>query len=236
MNIFVFNGSFRGPVSTGEKIAQIIHEECQKQFQGSQLIYRSGLNSDIKICRGCTKCFYGGQCEIVDDIVRIKEELMNSDIIVLISPVFFHNVSGIMKVFIDRIGSWTHQMRLTGKLGIIVSVSDNNGNLFVNQYMKKIMNYLGIIVVQELSITNENFDDLSLRKMIRVVIQNIQNTIDFKLLEVDEEQEKIYQNYKILYKNKMLDKSDIDYFCKNNFFKNKDFLSEFMEKCKIIGG
>lgn len=57
-----------------------------------------------------------------------------------------------MKNFIDRIAYGLHIMRFTGKYGVTVSLSDSNGNSFVDGYLSKILMYMGVKVIQNISI------------------------------------------------------------------------------------
>lgn len=41
----------------------------------------------------------------------LEKKILEADLIVLLSPVYLNNVSGAMKTFLDRIGSWVHTLR-----------------------------------------------------------------------------------------------------------------------------
>ncbi len=110
-------------------------------------------NSNIKHCISCNKCFKFGKCSIEknEDMKIIKEKMLEADLIILGSPVYAHNVSGDMKVFLDRISYWMHTMPLAGKIGIILVTSGGNGINYVNNYLYKVMSYLGISVVDSIA-------------------------------------------------------------------------------------
>lgn len=52
-------------------------------------------------CVGCTSCYESSNC-VFDDIVEIKQNLLEADVVVLGTPVYFHNMSGQLKIMIDR--------------------------------------------------------------------------------------------------------------------------------------
>lgn len=113
-------------------------------------------NYNVRNCRGCTSCFQrADSCVINDDIRWIENEILSADMIILASPVYGHAITGLMKTFIDRISYWMHLMRLIGKYGVVVSVSDSNGNIYVDEYLTKILEFMGVSVV-------ETFDFLSI--------------------------------------------------------------------------
>jgi multimeric flavodoxin WrbA len=69
----------------------------------------------IEYCTYCSACIKKEICTIKDDMPGIVERLLRSQVIVLGSPVFFNNVSGQMKVFMDR--TWPLRGKLNNKIG-----------------------------------------------------------------------------------------------------------------------
>ena len=71
----------------------------------------------IGICRGCRLCFDRGEetCPMKDDRDALIAKIMASDGIVLASPNYSFQVSGAMKVFLDRLGFAFHRPRFFGK-------------------------------------------------------------------------------------------------------------------------
>lgn len=57
----------------------------------------------INYCLGCNTCQKnGGTCVYKDDVPEILEKMINADIIVLASPIYFYSITGQMKTLIDR--------------------------------------------------------------------------------------------------------------------------------------
>lgn len=63
-------------------------------------IHVSELN--IHHCTGCEACQKTGTCVLRDDMSGIYEALDRSDWVVLVSPIYFNSVTGILKTMIDR--------------------------------------------------------------------------------------------------------------------------------------
>jgi NAD(P)H-dependent FMN reductase len=65
----------------------------------------------LKSCTGCFSCISHGKeyCPLKDDKSEIERKLSESDGIILISPGYAHNVSGLMKNFIDRFAYTLHR-------------------------------------------------------------------------------------------------------------------------------
>jgi putative NADPH-quinone reductase len=75
-------------------------------------LYEKNLN----YCSGCYSCWTNtpGRCVIDDDMKELIPLMNEADIIILGSPLYFCNVSGTLKVFIDRLtaaGGDPHKVR-----------------------------------------------------------------------------------------------------------------------------
>jgi multimeric flavodoxin WrbA len=70
------------------------------ESKDKEIIYLRDKN--ISHCRGCLSCDKMNKCVIRDDMEEIMEKLKEAEIIVLGTPNYFDNVSGIFKDFVDR--------------------------------------------------------------------------------------------------------------------------------------
>jgi multimeric flavodoxin WrbA len=72
---------------------------------------------DIGFCRGCRACFDRGEetCPVKDDVPAIKAKIQAADGVVIASPVYVDDVSGITKTFIDRLAHVCHRPEFAGK-------------------------------------------------------------------------------------------------------------------------
>lgn len=59
-------------------------------------------DENIGYCRGCGACNKTHKCVQKDDMARILDKMVNADVIVLATPVYFYTMDGQMKTFIDR--------------------------------------------------------------------------------------------------------------------------------------
>jgi len=71
--------------------------------QGGAEVERVALR-EIKVspCLEIYHCFKDGTCPIKDDMVPMYDKLLEADVVVLASPIFFYSVSAQAKAFIDR--------------------------------------------------------------------------------------------------------------------------------------
>lgn len=59
-------------------------------------------SKNIGYCRGCGVCNTTRKCVQKDDMEEILDKMVNADVIVLATPVYFYSMDGQMKTFIDR--------------------------------------------------------------------------------------------------------------------------------------
>ena len=80
----------------------------------------------INYCRGCKKCEIDQKCFQIDDMERIIDKIKDTNLLVLASPSYWGDVTGQMKVFIDRCTPLSEYINTQsvpeGKIGVSVSI------------------------------------------------------------------------------------------------------------------
>ncbi len=111
MKIIAIMGSPRGKGS-GYRIVRMI-EERMKALGVIEFAYLFLKDANLKSCLGCYTCMAKGEdkCPLKDDRAAIEQELLTADGIILSSPVYVSDVSGLMKNFIDRFAYLNHRPR-----------------------------------------------------------------------------------------------------------------------------
>jgi multimeric flavodoxin WrbA len=73
---------------------------------------------NLKVCRGCRVCFEKGEsfCPLKDDRDVLLNKIDASDGVIFASPNYSFHMSGIMKIFLDRLGFAIHRPRYYGKV------------------------------------------------------------------------------------------------------------------------
>lgn len=71
----------------------------------------------LGICRGCQLCFSKGEeaCPMKDDREILFDKIKASDAVVFAAPNYTWDMSGMMKIFLDRFGFAVHRPRYFGK-------------------------------------------------------------------------------------------------------------------------
>ncbi len=155
VKVFIYNGSPRNK-STGKVFALSCMRSLEEDYPVElSCDYYDGTTSHINPCFGCEACFSTGKFVCGnDDMALLRNKMLEADVVMFVSPVYIHGVTGTMKCFLDRIASWAHLMPLAGRFGINVSVSASNGNSYVNEFLHKVSDYVGLATLQDVAITN----------------------------------------------------------------------------------
>ena len=59
-------------------------------------------DTNINHCTGCYACSKGGKCVQKDDMAEVLQKMIDADVIVMSTPVYFYTMDGQMKTLIDR--------------------------------------------------------------------------------------------------------------------------------------
>ncbi len=105
---------------------------------------------DLKPCRGCKVCFMKGEefCPLKDDRDELIQKMADSDGIVFASPNYSFQVSGFMKVFLDRLGFMGHRPRFHQKVFTSIVVQGFLGGGKIVKYFGLVGRMLGCDVVK----------------------------------------------------------------------------------------
>jgi multimeric flavodoxin WrbA len=90
-----------------------------------KILFISDMN--IYPCISCMKYIKKDKCVIDDDFEKIATKMLQSDLIILGSPVYFSDVSAQVKALIDRTFSLWHKKLLKGKKVILVAACADSG-------------------------------------------------------------------------------------------------------------
>jgi multimeric flavodoxin WrbA len=148
MKIIAINGSHRKGKNTATLLNALL-EEATAGGATTELLELTDYN--IKHCLSCNKCLGRPQCSITDDdMAAIGDKLLAADGIVLGSPVYWGNVTALMKNFMDRT-RYMHMVKnmLAGKVGAAVTNAGlrNGGQEMALRIMEAFLAAQGLNVV-----------------------------------------------------------------------------------------
>ncbi|MBS3766280.1 flavodoxin family protein [Candidatus Bipolaricaulota bacterium] len=118
MDYLYISGSPRKDSNT-EYLLDIVRDKT-----GGELIKLSDFS--FQPCQSCWSCRGKDRCVIADEMTeKILPRVLDSEVVVIGSPVYFNNVSASLKAFIDR--TWSIKGQLRNKIGGAVVVGRKYG-------------------------------------------------------------------------------------------------------------
>ncbi len=111
--VLAFNGSPRSTGNTSHLLQKFL-DGAQNNVVESKVLHPHLLKLDY--CTGCLRCNLLRRCSIRgDDWTEISAKIMEADVLVFASPVYFHHVPAPMKAMLDRFRSFINvQITETG--------------------------------------------------------------------------------------------------------------------------
>lgn len=147
MKIIAFVGSARKKHTYNATESFLKKLELQGNIN-SEIISLSDYN--LQICKGCKLCCDKGEelCPLKDDRDILLQKIEESDGIVFASPNYSFQISGLMKVFLDRFGFLFHRPRYFGKTCTSIVAQGVYGGNKIVKYLNFIGKALGCNVVK----------------------------------------------------------------------------------------
>ena len=138
--VLMINGSFRKKKTYN--VLQQIAEKMKERDIDFEII--NLFDHDIKDCTGCNEiCTKQGRCNVEDDMPAIMQKILESDGLVLGSPVHLGNVSSKFLAFADRTNAWHHKPEIAGKPILLVVATEITGIKETLRFLKQFAIGLG---------------------------------------------------------------------------------------------
>ncbi len=128
MRILILNGSPRKNGNT-ELLAKAFARGAE---ENNEVEILSVSDFDIRPCVGCDFCYHSSQnqCRQKDDMLKIYQKLLNADVLVLASPVYFYGISAQLKTVIDRLHTPMRDNFAVRKMALLLVGAANLPELF----------------------------------------------------------------------------------------------------------
>lgn len=163
MNVLLINGSPQDNGNTNS-ILEIFTQNIAKNKYDEQTCFTTIplSNMAIEYCHGCRICFTKSEmlCPYKEDIVSIKSRMIEADIIIIGSPVYVEDVTGLVKNWIDRMAYNCHRPFLNGKPTYIFTTSGAMASLHAIRTIKHAMMAWGA--------ENVNYDNYSMGNKMEI--------------------------------------------------------------------
>ena len=101
----------------------------------------------VNPCIGCVRCGYEGPCAIKDGMGEIRKKLLEADMVVFATPLYYYGMSAQLKTVIDRFcafNSSLHGRRLRSALLTVAWNSDDWTFEALEAHYRTLVRYIGL--------------------------------------------------------------------------------------------
>ncbi len=152
--ILLVNGSARKDGNTDAILAAYTKGICETGVNALEVRLRDLV---INECVGCLRCRDEQKCSFQDDMTGLRDMLLKSDIVVLASPVYWCEITGLLKTFMDRLYFFHHKVNshlLSGKKAVIITTLAEKDAAYessiIVEFYRRCMQSLSIEIVDML--------------------------------------------------------------------------------------
>lgn len=122
-NVLIISSSLR----SGSNSEALAHEvEKGAKDAGNEVEFISLKGKDIRFCRGCLACQQTLKCVIKDDMSEMIKKVQNADILVFVTPIYYYEMSGQLKTFLDRCNPLYSQENKFKEVYLVTSSADGS--------------------------------------------------------------------------------------------------------------
>ncbi len=112
---------------------------------GHQIELIDAAHADIHPCIGCVRCGYEGPCVQNDDVTNIRLKILDSDMIVFVTPLYYFGMTAQLKMLVDRFCAFNSSLQNKKMKSALLSVAWNNDNWTfddLEMHYKTLVSYL----------------------------------------------------------------------------------------------
>lgn len=153
MNIFVITGSPRNDGNSNVLVENFIKGANEA---GHSVTRFDSAFKKVHTCIACDKCKPSSKCVFKDDFENIKNKIVEADMVVFASPIYYYAVSAQMKTTIDRFYSIDEKLHTNKKAVVILTYADSSLKTaeYVLGNFKGIFEFLGWTNVENIIAPN----------------------------------------------------------------------------------
>lgn len=96
-------------------------------------------------CTGCNACGMNGPCVFKDDFEAMKENIVDADMVVFATPMYYFGISAQLKAVIDRFYSINGRIHKPKKAALFLTYADNSKTKEepIRKHYEVLLDYLG---------------------------------------------------------------------------------------------
>lgn len=144
MKIVVLQGS------PNKKGSTFILADCFRQgaeAAGHTVEFIDVARANIHPCTGCIHCGYEGPCVQKDDVGSIRKKILDADMLVLATPLYYYGMSAQLKTLIDRFCAFNSSIHRKHMKSVLLAVAWNSDSWTfeaLESHYKTLVRYLDL--------------------------------------------------------------------------------------------
>ena len=144
MKIVVLEGS---PNKKGSSnlLAECFRQGAEEAGHTVEIV--DAAHADIHPCTGCIHCGYEGPCVQKDDVEEIRRKILDADMIVFVTPLYYYGMSAQLKILIDRFCAFNSSIqRKRMKSALLTAAWNSDGWTFdaLEAHYRTLVHYLNL--------------------------------------------------------------------------------------------
>ena len=104
-------------------------------------------HAQINPCIGCVHCGYEGPCVQKDDVETIRRQILDADMMVFVTPLYYYGMSAQLKTMIDRFCAFNSSLQRKHMKSALLSAAWNSDNWTfeaLESHYKTLVRYLNL--------------------------------------------------------------------------------------------
>ena len=123
MKIVVLKGSPNRHGSSNMLADRFSHGAAEA---GHEIIEIDAAHADVSPCIGCVHCGYEGECSLSDDMDIFRKQILDADMMVFVTPLYYYGMSAQLKILIDRFCSRNFSIQQKHMKSALLTVAYNS--------------------------------------------------------------------------------------------------------------
>lgn len=136
--------------SPNKKGSTFILADCFRQgaeAAGHTVEFIDVAHARIHPCTGCVHCGYEGPCVQKDDVESIRKKILDGDMLVFATPLYYYGMSAQLKILIDRFCAFNSSMQRKHMKSALLTVAWNSDSWTfeaLEAHYKTLVRYLNL--------------------------------------------------------------------------------------------
>lgn len=149
MKILVLTGSPRKNGNSNTLVDNFIKGAQEK---GHNVVRFDSAFKNVHPCTACNHCGMNGECVFKDDFEFVRKNIVDADMVVFATPMYYFGISSQLKTVIDRFHAINGQIHVSKKSALIMTYADTSAKDAepIKKHYEVLLNYLGWTSVGEI--------------------------------------------------------------------------------------